>query len=532
MDILKLTSEEARAFFLKQESYCNFDLPVYITFQKLIDNVAEKIKERRLSDFYGSYFDNNKEKNITTKPFDYEGVNYTLINNKDGKYAWRPLQLIHPAIYVYLVNCITSETNWEVITKRFNNFNRYKAISCLSLPVQSENDESDKATGIQNWWQEFEQKSIELGLDYAYLLQTDISDCYGSLYTHSIAWALHGKKKTKSKKFRADKKLIGNFIDERIRDMTYGQTNGIPQGSVLMDFVAEMVLGYADLQLGHQIKKLGITDYRILRYRDDYRIFTHNQPDAELIIKQLTEILIGLGMKINPHKTSVSDNIVRNSLKPDKYYWINQKKSSKSLQQHLLKIYILSEKHPNSGSLTKALTKFFDRISKQKETKENTIVMISIVTNIMLKNPRVYPIAAAILSELLSFFNDEEKKTQITSPKLSELLKQDNGFLKDEEKKIQIIKKIRKRFEQIPNTGYLDVWLQRITLSLNTDCVYKEKLCHKVTNSSLELWNSEWLNDSLKNIIDGTSIVNDDEIESLEAVINRSEVELFQSSYW
>jgi hypothetical protein len=28
--------------------------------------------------------------------------------------------------------------------------------------------------------------------------------------------------------------------------MRHGQTNGIPQGSVLMDFIAEMVLGYAD----------------------------------------------------------------------------------------------------------------------------------------------------------------------------------------------------------------------------------------------------------------------------------------------
>jgi hypothetical protein len=28
--------------------------------------------------------------------------------------------------------------------------------------------------------------------------------------------------------------------------MNNGQTNGIPQGSVLMDFIAEMVLGYID----------------------------------------------------------------------------------------------------------------------------------------------------------------------------------------------------------------------------------------------------------------------------------------------
>jgi uncharacterized membrane protein len=29
------------------------------------------------------------------------------LNNKDGKFAWRPLQLINPALYVYLVFKIT-----------------------------------------------------------------------------------------------------------------------------------------------------------------------------------------------------------------------------------------------------------------------------------------------------------------------------------------------------------------------------------------------------------------------------------------
>ncbi|HIE01710.1 MAG TPA: RNA-directed DNA polymerase [Thiotrichaceae bacterium] len=502
--ILKLTEEEAKAFFIKPESYCNIHLPIYIKFENVIGKVVEELKEKRLSDFYGSSFDQNKEKNIPTKPYNYEGVNYTLINNKDGKYAWRPLQLIHPALYVDLVNRITLNKNWEVITKRFNDFSTHKAISCLSLPVQSETEQSDKATIIQNWWQKIEQKSIELGLDYAYLLQTDITDCYGSLYTHSIAWALHDKNYAKAN--QKDKNLIGNVIDECIRNMTYGQTNGIPQGSVLMDFIAEMVLGYADLQLGYKIEELEITDYRILRYRDDYRIFTHNQQDAELIVKQLTGILIDLGMKINPHKTGISSNVIRDSLKPDKYYWINHRKSSKNLQKYLFNIHMLSERYPNSASLKTELSKFFDRIQEQKEDKDNIIVMISIVTDIMLKNPGVYPLAAAILSELLDFFNDDEKK-------------------------IEIINRIIKRFEQIANTAYLEVWLQRITLKLKRDFPYKEKLCDKVTNSTSLLWNSEWLNDRLKKLIDSESIVDGNEIELLNPVINRTEVQWFYSSY-
>lgn len=58
--------------------------------------------------------------------------------------------------------------------------------------------------------------------------------------------------------------------------MSFGQTNGIPQGSNLMDFIAELVLGYSDLQLSKKLIMTTISNYKILRYRDDYRIFTNS----------------------------------------------------------------------------------------------------------------------------------------------------------------------------------------------------------------------------------------------------------------
>jgi hypothetical protein len=56
--------------------------------------------------------------------------------------------------------------------------------------------------------------------------------------------------------------------------LALAQTNGIPQGSVLMDFIAEMVLGYIDECLSRCLDEK--MDYRIIRYRDDYRIFTNS----------------------------------------------------------------------------------------------------------------------------------------------------------------------------------------------------------------------------------------------------------------
>ncbi len=148
------------------------------------------------------------------------------------------------------------------------------------------------------------------------MFHTDVVDCYPSIYTHSIAWSLHGRKKAKER--RGDNSLIGNKIDGLIQDMRCGQTNGIPQGSVLMDLIAEMILGYADYDLSRKLKEDDFKgDYQILRYRDDYRIFTKNPLDGEKILRSLAQVIMGLGMKLHPQKTHASEQLIWSSIKQD-----------------------------------------------------------------------------------------------------------------------------------------------------------------------------------------------------------------------
>jgi len=498
--IIELTHIEAREFFLKEVSYFNFDLPKYFKFQDLINKLSTKLNNKNLSDYYSSYVDTNK-KTKTNYPSDFDDVNYKFLNNKDGKFAWRPFQLIHPALYVSLVHKITTETNWNFIVNRFAEFSVNHKIKCCSLPIKSETDLSDKATSVTNWWQSIEQQSIELALEYEYILHTDISDCYGSIYTHSVVWALHTKPIAKSQ--RRNKNLIGNVIDDHLQDMSFGQTNGIPQGSVLMDFIAEMVLGFADLELTERLNNLSISDYKIIRYRDDYRIFTNNPQKAELILKNITEILIELNMRLNSQKTIVSNNVVKSSIKPDKLFWNLAKRRTKYLQNHLLLIHDLAEKFPNSGSLSKSLTDYFNRIYKYEKIEDNINVLISILTDITYKNPRTYPISSAILSELLVFVTEIERE--------------------------DLVNKILKKFELIPNTGHLQIWIQRITIKFDRNKNYTEKLCQKLNSQTVKIWNSDWLNNDLQNLINKEIIINEQIIDELKYVIEPDEVQLFDS---
>ena len=494
-NVLEFTHEEARDFFLKSESYFSLELPSYINFDALIADVHKVLVGKNLNDMKGE----NPLRSL-------DNVNYKILNNKDGTYAWRPFQLIHPALYVSLVHQITTEKNWETIRNRFRKlqrFSQHKNIHCLSIPVSSLSEETDKAEQVTHWWGKIEQRSIELSLEYACVYETDITDCYGSIYTHSIPWALHGRKFAKKKK---KDQLIGNVIDWLLQDMSYGQTNGIPQGSTLMDFIAEMVLGYADLALAQKIfSDKSISNYQILRYRDDYRVFVNNPQDGERILKNLSEVTSELGLKLNSSKTKISDIVVRAAIKQDKLAWTTRVQKN-DLQEHLLNIHDHAMNFPNAGSLLKALQEFHEKL---EEPVQQPIPLIAIVVDIAYRNPRTYPQCAAILSKLLTLLPSDAEKPDL-------------------------INKIKKKFSQIPNTGHLEIWLQRVTIKFDQTILdqtnsYKEKICKLVNQEQINLWNSGWISsDELLKAIDTKKIIDRAKLEKLDRVISPGEINLFR----
>lgn len=102
--ILELDHHDAKAFFLKHESYCNIDLPRYFSFTNLLQNISKELSHKTLLDFdCKAYSDSKKRPAIVEK----EMVNHLIYANKDGKLSWRPLQIIHPLVYVDLVHEIT-----------------------------------------------------------------------------------------------------------------------------------------------------------------------------------------------------------------------------------------------------------------------------------------------------------------------------------------------------------------------------------------------------------------------------------------
>jgi RNA-directed DNA polymerase len=246
----------------------------------------------------------------------------------------------------------------------------------------------------------------------------------------------------------------------------------------------------------------GISDFEILRYRDDYRIFVRSPRDGDQLLKLLTEVLIGLGLKLNASKTTGAQLVVVSSIKADKLAWLCGKQIDSDLQKHLVLIHSHGQKFPNSGSLTRALKRFHERLVR-KTVIRNPLVMISIAIDIAYHSPRAIPDCSAIVSKLLCGL----------------------GTVGD---RVDTIKKIHAKLSQLPNAGHLEVWLQRISHPVIADLVFKENMCRLVRGHSVFLWNSDWISSaSLKAAVEPSRIVNKESLSTINAIVSPEEIALF-----
>ena len=521
--ILEMNNIEARKFLLKQESYFTLNLPAYFQLSNLIDKAKCVMGDPESN----GYLDANKlDGNKKPKYVERDDLNYTIYTSKDGLYSWRPITIINPFLYVDLVNYITTNeisknkigNGWEFIQRRFTEFQSNKKIFCASIPRESQSTFTDTGATILNWWEEIEQRTIEKSIEYTYCLFCDIANFYPSIYTHSIPWALYEKDEVKNnlRKFNGS---FGDHIDIKIRGMQCNQTNGIHQGSVLMDFIAEIVLGYIDLILTRVLQENSITNYYIIRYRDDYRIFSNNKTEIEIISKHLQQALLTFNLNLASAKTFVTQDIVTDAIKKDKRYWepyrisirasnFHDHEGKITLQKYLLQIHELSKEFPNSGMIKKALSEFYDeRISNKEEQPDDFKILISILVDIMYRNPNSISYCVIIIAKLL------ENTVELG---------------------IDIIDNILEKYSVKANTEYVEIWLQRLAIMVygkNSEKInelFDSKICRKILlDDQFELFPSDWINTSI--IYSEPSIIDKDKFNSMEKGIQKDEIDNLKS---
>lgn len=131
-----------------------------------------------------------------------------------------------------------------------------------------------------------------------YLVNADVSNCFPSIYTHSVPWALVGKEESKLNK--TDSTKWYNQIDEKCRNIKEAETHGILIGPHASNIISEIVLVAVD-------KELTDKEYKYIRNIDDYTCFVENHEKAEQFLVDLSSELKKYNLVLNHKKTEVSE---------------------------------------------------------------------------------------------------------------------------------------------------------------------------------------------------------------------------------
>jgi hypothetical protein len=341
--------------------------------------------------------------------------------------------------------------------------------------------------------------------------------------------------------------MLGNKLDKKFQHMNYGETVGLPQGNTVSDLISEILLAYVDAILVLTLKKYGLTgkDYKILRYRDDYRILTQNLENKNKIKKELIVILQRYKLNLGELKTLSYGDIINGSISDDKKYWIEHdpvikittdkfyrfpkvlfktiftkiksKRYSKSigqlwktnthnriykttLQKHLYTIKSFSDLYPNSGQLIGALKEFKERISDFKyedfeKSGTDIIVLIVILIDVIQKNPKITQTGISLLSVLLNKIDYEIDDKKYEELRLLRIQWLEDYFQNDFKSTSQfptVIESYEYKFTLISEilklknyNDYLEIWLQRIIVK-NMDSNSK-LITDYINNSKNEL---------------------------------------------
>jgi len=136
---------------------------------------------------------------------------------------------------------------------------------------------------------------------------------------------------------------------------------------------------------------------------------------------------------------------------------------------------------------------------------QNPRVLISIAVDIAYTSPRTFPVCAAIVSKLLQFIDGKDERAVV-------------------------LEAIHKKLSKLPNTGLMEVWLQRIGHFYGFHPDYAESLCKIASSKKALLWNNDWITArALKNALNAAKVFDTDKLKAMKPVVPPKEIEMFAS---
>ncbi len=222
--------------------------------------------------------------------------NAELLIKKKGS-SRRRTQTPHLIPYLTLYNIIETKGN-----ELFNIIKNSKySLSSPVDPTSNEKSSTGRAFDPKQNWVHTCREKLNKRPGFSHSFSADIQNFYGSIYTHSIPWFLHGKDKAKLDPHSA---TLGNQLDTVVRKMHQNQTIGIPVGPDPSFLIAESFLSKIDEELLAHLNEKSIT-HEGTRYMDDYEFYFTSFSDAEAGLSILQKLLYKYELTLNSEKTEI-----------------------------------------------------------------------------------------------------------------------------------------------------------------------------------------------------------------------------------
>jgi hypothetical protein len=264
-----------------------------------------------------------------------------------GGLVRRPLSICNPVHYYLLCKEVTQ--NWAAIHPRVAG----TALSATAPEFKTKG----RAINGRSPQSARDDLALSTRLGRRYVLRTDVTRFYHSIYTHSISWALHTKAIAKHNRTLT---LLGNKIDYWVRMGQDQQTVGVPIGPDTSLVMAELIMQRCDEALIAAIP--GLKGHRFI---DDYELAFQTRTEAEEAFHLLDACLADFELALNVKKTQVLELPLpleefpwATELKTFNFSRTSQVGQAADIGNYFNKAFELCSENPGEPVLNFALTKF------------------------------------------------------------------------------------------------------------------------------------------------------------------------------
>lgn len=306
-----------------------------------------------------------------------------------SSYYRRITSILNPVGYYFLAKEVSNY--WDDIQRHYRK-------SRLSLSKPTINP-SLRAIEISRFSDLYEAK-ITRSTGFRYVLITDITGFFPTIYTHTIPWALHGKSEAKNNHSKSPE-FYGNILDGKCMGVQDRQTIGLPIGPDTSHIIAEIIATSIDKEIK---ESLGYWP-KGFRYVDDFYLFFDTREEAEKALSEVTKAVSNYELQINPSKTKIIEvkELVEESWKYSvkKLKISNKKKKQREdIHNYFESIFSLEKKFKDESLIKYGLKQISSSIIKKSNWE--------IFEAYLIKCGFGFPNTLQVITTILSTYNHHQ----------------------------------------------------------------------------------------------------------------------------